>query len=117
MFCRRDQVQEEIEKVLDLAFELLSAFGFKDYEKVQFRNIYVFPESIIGKSGWSKVIDWFFDNQINGMYSNPNRVAIFVVDFDEKKDSRNRREYVKNKIPPNLENRIFVLGFCLEFLS
>ncbi len=31
IFCRRDQVQEEIEKVLDLAFELLSAFGFKDY--------------------------------------------------------------------------------------
>lgn len=32
VFCRRDQVQDEIEKVLDLAFELLSAFGFKDYE-------------------------------------------------------------------------------------
>ncbi|MBF0569203.1 MAG: threonine--tRNA ligase [Candidatus Omnitrophica bacterium] len=32
IFCRRDQVQGEIEKVLDLAFELLSAFGFKDYE-------------------------------------------------------------------------------------
>lgn len=32
IFCRRDQLQEEIEKVLDLAFELLSAFGFKDYE-------------------------------------------------------------------------------------
>ena len=31
VFCRRDQVQQEIEKVLDLAFELLSAFGFKDY--------------------------------------------------------------------------------------
>lgn len=32
IFCRRDQVQQEIEKVLDLAFELLSAFGFRDYE-------------------------------------------------------------------------------------
>jgi threonyl-tRNA synthetase len=32
IFCRRDQVQTEIEKVLDLAFELLSAFGFKDYD-------------------------------------------------------------------------------------
>lgn len=32
IFCRRDQVQTEIEKVLDLAFDLLSAFGFKDYE-------------------------------------------------------------------------------------
>ncbi|MEI6438556.1 MAG: threonine--tRNA ligase [Candidatus Omnitrophota bacterium] len=31
IFCRRDQVQQEIEKVLDLAFDLLSAFGFKDY--------------------------------------------------------------------------------------
>lgn len=32
IFCRRDQVQSEIEKVLDLAFELLSAFGFRDYD-------------------------------------------------------------------------------------
>ncbi len=32
IFCRREQVQTEVEKVLDLAFEILSAFGFKDYE-------------------------------------------------------------------------------------
>ncbi len=32
IFCRRDQVQGEVEKVLDLAFEILSAFGFKEYE-------------------------------------------------------------------------------------
>lgn len=32
IFCRRDQVQSEIEKVLELAFELLSAFGFRDYD-------------------------------------------------------------------------------------
>ncbi len=32
IFCRREQVQAEVEKVLDLAFEILSAFGFKDYE-------------------------------------------------------------------------------------
>lgn len=32
IFCRRDQVEEEIGKVLDLAFELLSAFGFRNYE-------------------------------------------------------------------------------------
>ena len=31
IFCRRDQVKVEVEKVLDLAFEILSAFGFKDY--------------------------------------------------------------------------------------
>jgi threonyl-tRNA synthetase len=32
IFCRREQVQAEVEKVLDLAFEILGAFGFKDYE-------------------------------------------------------------------------------------
>ncbi len=32
IFCRREQIQAEVEKVLDLAFEILSAFGFKDYE-------------------------------------------------------------------------------------
>ncbi|MFH0753491.1 MAG: threonine--tRNA ligase [Candidatus Omnitrophota bacterium] len=32
IFCRRDQIQIEVEKVLDLAFEILHAFGFHDYE-------------------------------------------------------------------------------------
>lgn len=45
IFCRRDQVQDEIEKVLDLAFELLSAFGFKDYEI----ELSTRPEKFIGK--------------------------------------------------------------------
>lgn len=45
IFCRRDQLQSEIEKVLDLAFELLSAFGFKDYEI----ELSTQPENHIGK--------------------------------------------------------------------
>lgn len=45
IFCRRDQVQGEIEKVLDLAFELLSAFGFKDYAIVLSTQ----PKDHIGK--------------------------------------------------------------------
>ncbi len=45
IFCRRDQVQDEIEKVIDLAFELLSAFGFKDYEI----ELSTRPEKFIGK--------------------------------------------------------------------
>lgn len=45
IFCRRDQVQQEIEKVLDLAFELLSAFGFKDYEI----ELSTQPEKFIGE--------------------------------------------------------------------
>ncbi len=49
IFCRRDQVQEEIEKVLDLAFELLSSFGFRDYEI----ELSTRPEKFIGK-----VEDW-----------------------------------------------------------
>jgi threonyl-tRNA synthetase len=49
IFCRREQVQTEIEKVLDLAFELLSAFGFKDYAI----ELSTRPEKFIGK-----VEDW-----------------------------------------------------------
>lgn len=45
IFCRRDQVQDEIEKVLDLAFDLLSAFGFRDYEI----ELSTQPEKFIGK--------------------------------------------------------------------
>ena len=45
IFCRRDQVQGEVEKVLDLAFEILSAFGFKDYAI----ELSTRPEKFIGK--------------------------------------------------------------------
>jgi threonyl-tRNA synthetase len=32
IFCRPDQVQEEVLGVLELAFDILEAFGFKEYE-------------------------------------------------------------------------------------
>lgn len=54
IFCRRDQVQEEIEKVLDLAFELLSAFGFRDYEI----ELSTQPEKHIGRQeDWDLATD------------------------------------------------------------
>jgi threonyl-tRNA synthetase len=54
IFCRRDQVQAEVEKVLDLAFELLGAFGFKDYEI----ELSTRPEKFIGNAGdWDLATD------------------------------------------------------------
>ncbi len=54
IFCRREQVQTEVEKVLDLAFEILSAFGFKEYEI----ELSTQPAKFIGKQeDWDLATD------------------------------------------------------------
>ena len=44
IFCRPDQVEEEVAGVLDLTFELLDAFGFSDYEV----SLSTRPEKYVG---------------------------------------------------------------------
>ena len=45
IFCRPDQVEEEVLGVLDLTFELLDTFGFADYEI----NLSTRPEKAVGE--------------------------------------------------------------------
>lgn len=54
IFCRRDQLEEEVIKLLNFTFSLLRAFGFQQYE------IYLAtrPEKFIGELGdWDKATD------------------------------------------------------------
>ena len=45
IFCRPDQVEEEVVGVLDMTFELLDAFGFTDYEV----SLSTRPEKYVGE--------------------------------------------------------------------
>ena len=45
IFCRPDQVEEEISGVLDMTFELLDTFGFSDYEV----SLSTRPEKFVGE--------------------------------------------------------------------
>ncbi|MEE9249104.1 MAG: threonine--tRNA ligase [Dehalococcoidia bacterium] len=54
IFCRPDQLEEEVQGVLELTFSLLGAFGFKDYK------IYLAdrPEKHVGElSEWTRATD------------------------------------------------------------
>jgi hypothetical protein len=61
--------------------------------------------------GWLKVIEDFEKNEIAGLRNFPHRMLLLLIDCDEKPD---RIEYVKTKIPPELQGRVFVLGVLSE---
>jgi hypothetical protein len=97
------------------------ANGFVMQDHVRQRNIHVLPKSLMNnKGGWRKVVNWFVETQASIMQSNKNRIAILLIDFDEKENylgvdekesySRYHREYASKIIPANLQDRVFILG-------
>lgn len=63
-------------------------------------------------NGWGKVVDNFQDNHVSEMRRLPKRMMVLLIDFDEDYD--NRFKYVKDRIPDDLENRVFVIGVLSE---
>jgi hypothetical protein len=61
--------------------------------------------------GWETVLDKFTDNHVSKMKLYPQRMIVLLIDFDEKED---RLAYVEAKIPPDLKDRVFVLGVFSE---
>jgi threonyl-tRNA synthetase len=58
IFCRHDQIKEEIIKVLDFAFDMLKVFGFKEYEI----NLSTRPEKFVGeKENWETATNALID--------------------------------------------------------
>lgn len=62
--------------------------------------------------GWGKVVDNFKDNHVSEMRKFPKRMIVLLIDFDENYEDR--FSYVKERIPDDLENRVFVLGVLSE---
>jgi hypothetical protein len=61
--------------------------------------------------GWTKVLNFFKDNHVSGMYKYKDRMMLLLVDFDQ---DEKRLGNIKNKIPDDLKERVFVLGVQSE---
>lgn len=71
------------------------------------RAIQVLPEA----RGWKDVVEKFTNDYVSTMRQYPNRMIALLIDFDEHEE---RLSYVKDQIPDDLENRVFVLGVLSE---
>lgn len=61
--------------------------------------------------GWIKVLEKFQSNHIAELKKNRNRFMILLIDFDERAD---RLTKVKEIVPQDLEERVFILGAWSE---
>ncbi len=71
------------------------------------RAIQVLPEA----RGWEDLVKKFTNDYASTMRQYPDRMIALLIDFDEHED---RLIYVKDQIPDDLEERVFVLGVLSE---
>ena len=83
------------------------ANGFLLNPDLNERAIQVLP--IIG--GWGKVVDEFENVHTPEMQKYPERRLVLIIDFD---DHAERLGLVKDKIPKELSDRVFILGVLSE---
>lgn len=81
--------------------------GFISYQNIDHRCI----DILNCAGGWIKAVAEFENNIIPEMRTYPLKVVILLIDFDEKED---RLTDIKDKIPENLKDRVFVLGVFSE---
>jgi hypothetical protein len=62
--------------------------------------------------GWEKVVHNFKDTQVSEMRKFPERMIVLLIDFDENYEYR--FNYAKERIPKDLEKRVFVIGVLSE---
>lgn len=82
------------------------ANGFVEHvDKI--RQIQILPAA----GGWCAVCEAFAANHIAAMRKYPKRLMVLLIDFD---DQKNRFEQVVRHIPPDLHERVFVLGSLIN---
>ncbi|NJL41272.1 MAG: hypothetical protein HC899_34565 [Leptolyngbyaceae cyanobacterium SM1_4_3] len=79
------------------------ANGFLLHPQLNARSIQVLP--YVG--GWKVVVEKFITNFIPTMRQYPNRWFVLLIDFDREED---RLDYIKQQIPDDVKDRVFVLG-------
>jgi hypothetical protein len=79
------------------------ANGFLLHPQLNVRSIQVLP--YVG--GWKVVVEKFTANFIPTMRQYPNRWFVLLIDFDREES---RLDYIKQQIPNDVKNRVFVLG-------
>lgn len=83
------------------------ANGFLLHESVALRAIQVLVEA----GGWRKVCETFVRDHIAEMTHYKQRYMVLLVDFD---GDPNRFAKIRESIPANLVERVFVIGVWLE---
>ena len=79
------------------------AVGFRLSVKAHFQ---VKIEPVAG--GWTHVRDKFVADHLSAMYRYPARTAVLLIDFDG--GGQSRMHAMRCGIPPDLANRVFVIG-------
>ena len=83
------------------------ANGFLLDQSLATRRIQVLEE--VG--GWNEVVDHFLSEHVAEMDHYPHRSMVLLLDFD---GDAARLEYVRDRIPGHLTDRVFVLGALNE---
>lgn len=84
------------------------ANGFILHPNLSGRAIQVLPPA----GGWMNVLNDFKDVHALEMQKYPYRMIVLLIDFDNQQNDR--LSYVKNQIPQDLTDRVFVLGVLSE---
>jgi hypothetical protein len=79
------------------------ANGFLNHPQLNARSIQVLPYA----GGWKVVVEKFTKNFIPTMRQYPNRWFVLLIDFD---GDTGRLDYIKQQIPDDSKDRVFVLG-------
>ena len=72
------------------------------------------PRSIqilVERRGWIELLDHFNSDEVGGMERYPGRFMVLLMDFDGRE---RRLNAAKARIPPSVEDRVFVLGVLTE---
>lgn len=84
------------------------ANGFILHPNLNGRAIQVLPSA----GGWGKVMNDLKEVHAPEMQKYPYRMMVLLIDFDNQQ--KDRLSYVKNQIPQDLTDRVFVLGVLSE---
>ena len=84
------------------------ANGFVLDPNLNDRAIQILPPA----GGWKKVVDEFKDVHAHEMGKYPQRRIVLLIDFDRQREKR--LSCIQSEIPPELIDKVFVLGVLSE---
>lgn len=83
------------------------AVGFLNNQNLNDRNISLLKAA----GGWKRVIDIFLEDHVSKMQRFSERRFVLLIDFDR---DPNRLNYVRERIPKDSKDRVFIIGVFSE---
>jgi hypothetical protein len=84
------------------------ANGFILDSNLNNRAIQILPPA----GGWGKVVEQFLAVHVSEMRKFSERFIVLLIDFDDQPETR--LDYVKNQIPDEIIDRVFIIGVLSE---